>query len=103
MLTSALSSWRPKSSYRRLLDCGVEIWNYQPTMLHAKAITVDGLVASVGSANFNTRSMRCDEEINLVVIDEGVVSALDADFEMDLDAANISSGADGISGRSATD
>jgi cardiolipin synthase len=73
-----------EASYGRLLDCGVELWNYQPTMLHAKVMTVDGIVANVGSANFNRRSLRCDEEINLVVIDKQIAGALDADFEIDL-------------------
>jgi cardiolipin synthase len=73
-----------EGSYERLQDCGVELFSYQPTMLHAKAITVDGIVASIGSANFNRRSTGCDEEINLVVIDEQIAGALDAEFDLDL-------------------
>ena len=73
-----------EASYERLLDCGVELWNYQPTMLHAKTMTVDGIVATIGSANFNRRSLRCDEEVNLVVIDDQLPGALDIDFDFDL-------------------
>ena len=58
-----------ESSYARLLDHGVSIWNYQPTMLHAKLMTVDGLVANIGSANLNRRSLSLDEEINVVALD----------------------------------
>lgn len=70
--------------YRELLDAGIEIWNYQPSMLHAKVMTVDGAVGIIGSANFNHRSTSLDEEVNLVVFDEGFVAELDADFDTDL-------------------
>ena len=43
-------------------------------MLHAKIMTVDGIVANIGSANLNARSMALDEEINLVAIDRRVVT-----------------------------
>ena len=72
-----------ESEYEALLDAGVEVWAYQPTMLHAKVMTVDGLVANIGSANFNSRSLRKDEEVNLIVFDPAVVEVLDAHFEDD--------------------
>jgi len=74
-----------ESAYEQLLDRGVKIWNFQPSMLHAKVMTVDGLVASVGSANFNARSTELDEEINLVVLDQEVVKILDQHFDEDLE------------------
>ena len=70
--------------YRELLDAGVEVWNYQPSMLHAKVMTVDGAVGFVGSANFNHRSTSLDDEVDLVVFDERFVAELDADFDTDL-------------------
>lgn len=70
--------------YQELLDAGIEIWNYQPSMLHAKVMTVDGAVGIIGSANFNHRSTSLDEEVNLVVFDDGFVNELDADFDTDL-------------------
>jgi cardiolipin synthase len=54
-------------------------------MLHAKVMTIDGIVAVVGSANLNTRSIALDEEINLVVLDPDVTAELDAHFDEDLD------------------
>lgn len=72
-----------EADYEALLSAGVKIWHYQPTMLHAKVMTVDGLVANVGSANLNNRSMALDEEINVVVIDPAVVQILDEHFEED--------------------
>ncbi len=73
-----------EAQYAELLDAGVEVCAYQPTMLHAKVMTVDGMVANVGSANFNSRSLGLDEEVNLVVYDPEVVRALDEDFDADL-------------------
>jgi cardiolipin synthase len=71
--------------YDRLLEHGVSVWHYQPTMLHAKIMTVDGLVANVGSANFNARSTELDEEINLVALDSDLVRLLDRQFDADLE------------------
>jgi cardiolipin synthase A/B len=71
--------------YEQLLEHGVRIWHYQPTMLHAKIMTVDGLVANVGSANFNARSIKLDEEINLVALDPDLVAVLDRQFDTDLE------------------
>lgn len=74
-----------EARYRELLDAGIAISTYQPSMLHAKVMTIDGVVAVVGSANFNHRSTSLDEEVNTVMIDSDVVSELDRDFESDLE------------------
>ncbi len=73
-----------ETSYAELLDHGVSIWNYQPTMLHSKVMTVDGQVANIGSANLNRRSLSFDEEIDIVALDPALVSILDDHFEEDL-------------------
>ena len=70
--------------YGELLDAGIEVWNYQPSMLHAKVMTVDGAVGIIGSANFNHRSTSLDDEVDLVVFDERFVAELDGDFDTDL-------------------
>ena len=74
-----------EACYRSLLDAGVRISCYQPSMLHAKVMTVDGAVAVLGSANCNQRSTSLDEEVVLVVFDEAVAEALDDDFVEDLE------------------
>jgi cardiolipin synthase A/B len=74
-----------QSVFERLLRHGVSIWRFRPSMLHAKIMTVDGLVANVGSANFNARSTELDEEINLVALDPALVLLLDEQFDDDLD------------------
>lgn len=68
----------------RLSDEGADIRIYQKTMLHQKLYLVDGVLACVGSANFNQRSIGKDSEFVLNVIDEKVTSQLRADFETDL-------------------
>lgn len=74
-----------ESSYARLLESGVRIWHFQPSMLHAKVMTIDGVVANIGSANLNARSTKLDEEINLVAFDPELVRELDAQFDEDLE------------------
>jgi cardiolipin synthase len=73
-----------EATFDRLLAGGVHIWSFQPAMLHAKVMTVDGLLANVGSANLNTRSTQLDEEVNLVVLDPELVATLDGHFDDDL-------------------
>ncbi|WP_181764209.1 phospholipase D-like domain-containing protein [Streptomyces albidus (ex Kaewkla and Franco 2022)] len=70
--------------YEELLSCGVRIWQYQPTMMHAKVVTVDQVASLIGSTNFNRRSLDHDEEVMLAVLDEAFTARLDADFEQDL-------------------
>ncbi|MEU4838137.1 phospholipase D-like domain-containing protein [Nocardia testacea] len=75
--------------YGDLLACGVKILQYQPTMMHAKVITVDGIAALVGSTNFNRRSLDHDEEIMLVVLDEHFTATLDEHFEADMTVSEL--------------
>ncbi|MGJ7414673.1 phosphatidylserine/phosphatidylglycerophosphate/cardiolipin synthase family protein [Streptomyces cinereoruber] len=70
--------------YERLLEAGVTIHQFQPTMMHAKIMTVDGVASLTGSTNFNRRSMSHDEEVMLAVLDEEFTAGLDRDFEEDL-------------------
>jgi cardiolipin synthase A/B len=72
-------------AFQPLLRAGVRIWRYQPTMLHAKVITVDGVLCCVGSANFNQRSASKDDEIALNVISRTLTAELDAHFDADLE------------------
>jgi cardiolipin synthase len=73
--------------YEDLLDCGVRIFEYQPTMMHAKVITVDRIAALIGSTNFNRRSLDHDEEVMLAVLDEDFTATLDQHFDEDLRAS----------------
>jgi cardiolipin synthase len=73
-----------EAAYQELLNRGVDIWAFQPSMLHAKILTVDGLLADIGSANLNARSTSLDEEVNVVAIDPDLVATLDRQFDEDL-------------------
>jgi len=70
--------------YGPLLASGVRIFEYQPTMLHAKVAVVDGW-ANVGSSNLDHRSLGLDDEINIAVRDTDVVRQLADDFLADLE------------------
>jgi cardiolipin synthase len=72
-----------ESVYADLLDAGVEIRTYDISMMHAKVITVDGVIATVGSANMNRRSLQFDEETNVVIFDPDVVGVLDRHLDDD--------------------
>ncbi|MFE1766803.1 phosphatidylserine/phosphatidylglycerophosphate/cardiolipin synthase family protein [Streptomyces angustmyceticus] len=70
--------------YEALTACGVRIFEYQPTMMHAKVITADGVASLIGSTNLNRRSLDHDEEVMLAVLDEGFTATLDRHFDEDL-------------------
>ncbi|TQN43084.1 cardiolipin synthase [Blastococcus colisei] len=70
--------------FQPLLDADVEIWRYQPSLFHTKAITVDGAVAMVGTTNFDVRSLALNEQVALVIEDRAVLAVLDGHFDEDL-------------------
>lgn len=72
--------------YRSLLAAGVRIFEYQPSILHAKTLTADGLLSIVGSTNLDARSFQFNAECNAVVVDEPLAAELEAAFERDLAA-----------------
>ena len=53
-----------------LLAAGAEVYEYQPTMFHAKVLVADDLLVSVGSTNFDDRSFRLNDEASLNILDE---------------------------------
>lgn len=81
-----MSQLAGEKTFRPLLEAGVQLWSYQKTMLHTKIVTVDNLLACIGSANFNQRSMRKDDEIALVIIDKEITAILDQHYSEDLRA-----------------
>ena len=75
-----------RDSYGALLDAGVRLFEYQPTMLHAKSLVVDGCWSSVGTVNFDNRSFQLHDEIMLGVWDSHFASLLTEQFEKDVSA-----------------
>jgi cardiolipin synthase len=73
-----------RAGFGRLLDAGVEIYEYQAGLLHAKTMTIDGEWAMVGSANMDNRSLALNNEISLIAYDREVAGRLQGVFEEDL-------------------
>jgi cardiolipin synthase len=69
--------------YQDLLDQGVEIAEYQPTMMHTKAVVIDGVFSLIGSANFGNRSFELNDELTVGVFDRQLAGTLTGDFEAD--------------------
>lgn len=76
-----------KASWGPLLKCGIEIYEYEPTMLHLKLLVVDGEMASVGSTNFDIRSFRLNDEASLNVYDRDFAARMSKVYEADLERA----------------
>ena len=73
-----------RHSSRRLLAGGARIQEYQPAMIHAKLMTVDGLWSVIGSTNFDHRSFALNDEVNLAVLDRSLAETIERDFAEDL-------------------
>jgi cardiolipin synthase len=76
-----------RSMYGDLLRAGAQIYEYEPSMVHAKIMVVDGAWSVVGSTNFDPRSFGIDEEDNLAALDPQLAQRLIQDFENDTKAS----------------
>lgn len=76
--------WAGRSRYEQLLEGGIRIYEYQPAMMHSKTFVVDGAWGSVGSMNFDNRSLAFNNESNLVFLDHGEGAKMDSIFFDDL-------------------
>lgn len=83
----AVARWAARGLYGRLLRDGMEVWEYRPTMMHAKLAIIDDVVVA-GSANLDIRSGRINSELVAVVNDEELARQARADFEKDLQQAD---------------
>ncbi len=73
-----------RGGYGPLLKAGADVYEYHPSMIHAKVLCVDGLWAVVGSTNFDNRSFGINDEVNLAVRDAAVAMRLENDMAADL-------------------
>jgi cardiolipin synthase len=73
--------------YQQLLQAGAEIFEYQPTKIHAKLMTVDQIKTTIGSANLNMRSAYHDEEFNLLIENSQFSQLIENQFEQDIKQA----------------
>ena len=73
-----------RALYGDMLRAGARIFEYQPSMIHAKITLIDGLWAIAGSTNFDSRSFALNDEVNMAMPSSTVVERLEQDFENDL-------------------
>ena len=69
--------------FGRLLEAGVEVLEYNHTMLHHKTMAVDGEWGTIGTTNFDNRSFAFNEESNVSFVDRRLLGDLEATFERD--------------------
>jgi cardiolipin synthase len=76
--------WAGRSRYEELLRAGIRIYEYQPSMMHAKTFIVDGMWGSIGSMNFDNRSLAFNNESNFVFLDTTLGAQMDSTYMDDL-------------------
>ena len=76
-----------RSYYEELLQAGVRIYEYEPTMIHCKHVVIDGLWSIVGSANMDVRSKELNQENVLGILDQGFAAQIEKTFIADLKQA----------------
>ncbi|MBA3888992.1 MAG: hypothetical protein H0X64_00520 [Gemmatimonadaceae bacterium] len=83
--TDRPSTWyAARAHYAELLDGGVRLYEYCPTMMHAKTLVVDDVWSMVGTLNFDNRSMVLNDEVALLMWDRAMGARLTAAFHDDL-------------------
>jgi cardiolipin synthase len=83
--TDVKTTWYAgRTYYEQLLKGGVKVYEYLPTMMHAKSMVVDGMWSTVGSMNFDNRSLSFNDESNLVALDRRVGAQMDSVFMDDI-------------------
>ena len=76
--------WASMSYLGELLEAGVKVYQYEKGFIHAKVLTIDGTVSSVGSANMDIRSFELNFEVNAFMYDDNITKVLEDDFMNDL-------------------
>jgi cardiolipin synthase A/B len=83
--TDVKTTWYAgRTYYEKLLEGGVKIYEYQPTMMHAKTMVVDGMWSYIGSMNFDNRSLSFNNESLLLALDRNVGAKMDSVFVDDI-------------------
>lgn len=73
-----------RATYQELLEAGYDIYEFAPTMMHVKALIVDGTWSIIGSANFDNRSLELNDELAVAVADPRLSARLTSAFEADM-------------------
>jgi cardiolipin synthase len=73
-----------RADYGRMLRAGIEMYEYQAALLHAKTMVIDGVWSTIGSTNFDQQSFARSDELNLVVYDPVLARRMEQVFRNDL-------------------
>jgi len=84
----ALTRNSSRRLYGELLAAGAKIYEYNPTMMHAKTLVIDGMWSVIGSTNFDNRSFGLNDEVNLAACDEKLAARITEDFDRDRDSSS---------------
>jgi cardiolipin synthase A/B len=79
-----ITRWAGRKQYDQLLKGGVRIYEFAPTMMHAKTLVADGIWSSIGTMNLDNRSMVFNNESNLNILDSATGRMMDSVFLNDL-------------------
>ena len=80
--------WATYCNAAELLDYGVKIYTYENGFLHAKAVVVDGMISSVGTANFDVRSFKLNFEVIAIIYNSEVSEKLKEQFMEDIELSD---------------
>ncbi|HXF62730.1 MAG TPA: cardiolipin synthase [Caldilineaceae bacterium] len=80
-----LSNWAANTYFAEMARAGVRVFLYQPAYMHAKTVSIDSAVCSIGTANVDMRSFHINYEMNVVIYDAAKTRELEAAFVRDLE------------------
>jgi cardiolipin synthase len=80
-----IANWAANTYFVDMVDAGAKVYLYQPAYMHAKTLSIDSAVCSVGTANMDMRSFTTNYEMNAVLYDAAKAEELEAAFERDLE------------------
>jgi cardiolipin synthase len=81
---NAVTRYAGQAAYEGLLEAGVRIFEYRPTMMHSKLVVVDDIYSIIGSANFDNRSFDLNDEFSLGVVDSALAQRIERSYRHDL-------------------
>jgi cardiolipin synthase len=82
---SPIANWAANTYFLDMVDARAKVYLYKPAYLHAKTISIDSSVCSIGTANMDVRSFTTNYEMNAIIYDATATKELEAAFEEDLE------------------
>ncbi len=77
-----------RSHYSDLLEAGVQIFEARDVILHAKSVTIDGVWSSIGSSNFDRRSVLFNDDVDVIVLGRATAARMETIFDDDFSQAD---------------